>query len=584
MRKFHKRIYILIGFMVFLAVLDASFSLLTMYAIDEVVTPKLADRLWIVGVGYLVLTLLLSGTVKLFIDYAGELELDLLYKMRKDCFEKLQRLSFSYYDENALGWLMARTTSDAQKVASTLAWGIVDFFWGASMMLFIVIIMFVVHWQLALVTLAVVPILAVVSLYFQKRMLSSYRDVRKINSKITGAFNDGIVGAQTSKTLVREEQNIDEFQAITNDMKVASVRAAHYQAVYLPMVIVLSTLGVCLALQFGAGFLVSGVISIGTLVLFIQYARQFFDPIREMARIYTEMISAQAAAERVIGLIHEEEKIKDHDHIVAKYGDIEDEDRSNWEQIQGSVEFEDIEFYYKETEPILKKFNLSVKEGESIALVGETGSGKSTIVNLACRFYEPISGSVKIDGVDYKERSQQWLHSQIGYVLQSPHLFSGTILDNIKYGRLDATLEEVKEVCRLVDAHSFIAELENGYDTEVGEGGSKLSTGEKQLISFARAILANPRIFFLDEATSSIDTETEKRIQHAIDVVLEGRTSFIIAHRLSTIRNVDRILVISQGEIVEQGSHDELMSAKGAYYGMYKKQYIEETEQEALSA
>lgn len=565
-KVFKKDFIILIGFMVALAATDITFPLLTRYAIDNFVAEGDYEGLTQVAFLYVGLAIALSLIVFFFIRYAGKLEMEIQYKLRKDSFRKLQRLSFSYYDKNAVGWMIARTTSDAQKIAETVAWGIVDMVWGGTMMLGVSVVMLLINWKLALVTLLTVPILAFISIFFEKKMLLSYRGVRKINSKITGLFNDGIVGAKTTKTLVREELNIEEFSDVTKDMKKTSIRAATLSAGYLPMTLFISAVGTVLTLFFGSNLLIGGALTYGTLVLFITYARQFFDPVLELARIYTEMISAQAAAERVMGLLNEKEEIAD-DQV---------EEKEDYGTIKGDVTFENVSFYYKEGEYILKDFNLKVKAGETIALVGETGSGKSTIVNLACRFYEPTEGKILIDGEDYKTKPQKWLHSNIGYVLQSPHLFSGTIKENIRYGKLDATEDEVIEAAKVVRAHDFIMKLENGYDTEVGEGGGMLSTGEKQLVSFARAIIGKPSLFFLDEATSSIDTESEAKIQKAIEEVLQNRTSFIVAHRLSTIRSADRILVIDKGEILEQGTHEELLKRRGHYYELYTNQFIDE--------
>ncbi|SFN55328.1 ABC transporter ATP-binding protein [Proteiniclasticum ruminis] len=569
---FKKDFLILCGFMVGLAGMDIVFPLLTRYAIDNFVANGDYNGLTLVGVLYGILALGLGLIVFLFIRHAGKIEMGIVYKLRKDAFEKLQRLSFSYYDKNAVGWMIARTTSDATKISETVAWGVVDLVWGATMMLGVSVVMLIINWKLALVTLITVPVLAVVSVFFEKKMLVSYRNVRKINSKITGLFNDGIVGAKTTKTLVREELNIEEFQDVTKDMKKTSIRAATLSAGYLPMTLFISAVGTVLTLLLGSNFLMDGALTYGTLVLFITYARQFFDPILEIARIYTEMIGAQAAAERVMGLLHEKEEIVD----------TEVEEKEDYGKIHGDVTFENVSFFYKEGEYILKNFNLQVKAGETIALVGETGSGKSTIVNLACRFYEPSEGKILIDGEDYKKRPQSWLHQNIGYVLQAPHLFSGTIKENIRYGKLAATDEDIIEAAKVVHAHDFIMKLEKGYDTEVGEGGGMLSTGEKQLISFARAIIGKPRLFFLDEATSSIDTESEAKIQKAIEEVLENRTSFIVAHRLSTIKNADRILVIDQGEILEEGNHEELLKKRGHYYELYTNQFVEEAGREVL--
>ena len=569
---FKKDFLILCGFMVGLAGMDIVFPLLTRYAIDTFVANGDYKGLTMVGVLYGILALGLGIIVFLFIRHAGKIEMGIVYKLRKDAFEKLQRLSFSYYDKNAVGWMIARTTSDATKISETVAWGVVDLVWGATMMFGVSVVMLIINWKLALVTLITIPVLALVSVFFEKKMLVSYRNVRKINSKITGLFNDGIVGAKTTKTLVREELNIEEFQDVTKEMRKTSIRAATLSAGYLPMTLFISAVGTVLTLLLGSNFLMDRALTYGTLVLFITYARQFFDPVLEIARIYTEMIGAQAAAERVMGLLHEKEEIVD----------TEAEEKEDYGKIHGDVTFENVSFFYKEGEYILKNFNLQVKAGETIALVGETGSGKSTIVNLACRFYEPSEGKILIDGEDYRKRPQSWLHQNIGYVLQAPHLFSGTIKENIRYGKLDATDEDIIEAAKVVHAHDFIMKLEKGYDTEVGEGGGMLSTGEKQLISFARAIIGKPRLFFLDEATSSIDTESEAKIQKAIEEVLENRTSFIVAHRLSTIKNADRILVIDQGEILEEGNHEELLKKRGHYYELYTNQFVEEAGREVL--
>lgn len=439
---FKKDFLILCGFMVGLAGMDIVFPLLTRYAIDNFVANGDYNGLTLVGVLYGLLAMGLGLIVFLFIRHAGKIEMGIVYKLRKDAFEKLQRLSFSYYDKNAVGWMIARTTSDATKISETVAWGVVDLVWGATMMLGISVVMLIINWKLALVTLITVPVLAVVSVFFEKKMLVSYRNVRKINSKITGLFNDGIVGAKTTKTLVREELNIEEFQDVTKDMKKTSIRAATLSAGYLPMTLFISAVGTVLTLLLGSNFLMDGALTYGTLVLFITYARQFFDPILEIARIYTEMIGAQAAAERVMGLLHEKEEIVD----------TEVEEKEDYGKIHGDVTFENVSFFYKEGEYILKNFNLQVKAGETIALVGETGSGKSTIVNLACRFYEPSEGKILIDGEDYKKRPQSWLHQNIGYVLQAPHLFSGTIKENIRYGKLAATDEDIIEAAKVVHA------------------------------------------------------------------------------------------------------------------------------------
>jgi ATP-binding cassette subfamily B protein len=529
------------------------------------------------------LVALQAVNVWLLIDIAGKIEIGVCYDIRKLGFKKLQELSFSYYDKTPVGWIMARMTSDTQRLGETIAWGLVDLMWGSVMMLATLCIILYLNWKLALIVMSVLPALALVSMYFQRKILAEYRRVRRINSRITGAFNEGIMGARTIKTLVREEDTLQEFKELTGNMRNSSVRAVVVSSIYMPIVMALGSIGTGLALWFGGEGVIYQTLTYGTLVAFISYTAQFFEPIHQLARIFAELQNAQASAERVFSMIETEPDVKDSPEVVKVYGDVFSAKRENWPPIKGNVTFDNVSFSYKDGEEVLENFSLDVKAGESIALVGETGSGKSTIVNLICRFYEPQEGEIRIDGVDYRKRSQLWLQSNIGYVLQAPHLFSGTIRDNIRYGKLDATDDEIIEAAKLVNAHDFIMRLKDGYDTEAGEGGSRLSTGEKQLISFARAVLANPRIFVLDEATSSIDTETERIIQSAIQKVLKGRTSFIIAHRLSTIRSADRILVIRDGRVIEEGNHTELLKRKGYYYSLYTNQFKEEKEMELMS-
>lgn len=562
--------------------IDVIFPLMTRYAIDNFVIEGKFEGLWIFAAVYGLLVLIQATNVKLLALNAGSIETGVIYDIRRKGFDNLQQLSFSYYDKTPVGWMMARMTSDVQRLGDTIAWGMVDMVWGFTMMVGIAIVMLFINFRLALISLSVVPLLAIASVYFQQKILKAHRRVRKINSRITGAFNEGIMGAKTTKTLVREEENLKEFKGLTLEMFDSSVRAAMYSAVYLPLVVTLGSIGTGLAMWYGGKAVMLETISYGTLVLFISYTIQFFEPVRDLARIFSEFQSAQASAERIMSLIDTKPEITDTPEVLGSFGDVFDPKPENWPEIKGDITFRDVNFSYKDGEEVLENFNLEVKAGQSIALVGETGSGKSTIVNLLCRFYEPVSGEILIDGVNYKERSQAWLQSNLGYVLQTPHLFSGTVKDNIRYGKLDAADEDIINAAKMVNAHEFIMKLEKGYETEVGEGGSRLSTGEKQLISFARAILADPRIFVLDEATSSVDTETEKIIQDAIQKVLKGRTSFIIAHRLSTIRSADRILVISHGKIIEDGNHSKLMRDKGHYYRLYTNQFMEEQEKEIL--
>lgn len=577
-KPYRRQLFLLGCVMVAVGGIDVIFPLMTRYAIDNFIVPGTLDGLWIYGAVYAGLVAVQGLNVWLLISMAGRIEMSLVYDIRRIGYQRLQELSFSYYDKTPVGWIMARMTSDAQRLGETISWGLVDMCWGFSMMTAIVGVMLVLNARLALIVLSVVPLLAVISLIFQKLILKGFRDIRKTNSKITGAFNEGIMGAKTSKTLVREERNLEEFQSMTGDMRTSSIRVAVLSSIYMPVVLTLAGVGTAFALWFGGGRVAAGVLTYGTLVAFISYTVLFFEPVNQLARIFAELQSAQASAERVLSMINTEPEILDLPQVIEQFGDAFHPKKDGWPDIHGDVEFRNVTFAYKDGEKVLDDFSLQVKAGENIALVGETGSGKSTIVNLICRFYEPTEGQILIDGVDYRERSQLWLQSNLGYVLQAPHLFSGTILENIRYGRLEATDEEVIAAAQLVNADAFIQKLENGYDTEVGEGGNRLSTGQKQLISFARAIVADPKLFVLDEATSSVDTETEQIIQQAIQTVLEGRTSFIIAHRLSTIRSADRILVIVDGKVIEEGTHHQLLLRRGYYYRLYTNQFLEEEE------
>lgn len=581
--KSQKKLFIFL-FIVMIGVgtLDSVFPLFSKYVIDNFIQKNTLDGLNRFIFIFFIIIFIQGVNVFLFLALGGKVETNISYDIRKKGFEKLQILPLSYYDEKAVGWLMARMTSDINRLSETISWGLVDFSWGITMMLAIVIAMFKLNAKLALIALAVVPPLAIASAYFQRRILKAQREVRKINSKITAAYNEDISGAKTTKTLVREDINLEEFGSITEDMRKASINATVVSSLYIPIVLVLGSIGTALVLNFGGKGVIAGRISYGTMVAFISYTMQFFEPVRQLAVIFAEVQSAQASAERVFSLLEEVPSICDDEEVVKEYGDFFNPKKDKWPEIKGEIEFKNVSFTYKDGEKILDNFNLKVKSGETIALVGETGSGKSTIVNLLCRFYEPTSGKILIDGIDYRSMPQVWIHDNLGYVLQTPHLFSGTIADNIKYGNLDATEWDIIKASRQSNSHKFITEMEKGYDSPVGEGGNLLSTGQKQLVSFARALVRNPKIFVLDEATSSIDTETEKMIQDSIEKILEGKTSFVIAHRLSTIRNADRILVIKDGKIIEEGNHKNLIKKKGYYYNLYVNQFIEEKSKEIL--
>ncbi|MDE8333606.1 ABC transporter ATP-binding protein [Erysipelothrix rhusiopathiae] len=574
-----KNLFLALFFVLLEAVIGVILPVLNRYAIDVFYQGHGSTET------ILKFTLLYGGLVAVqafliyeFIYRSGLIEMDISYQIRQNVMEKLQTLPFSYYDKTPTGWIMARMTSDVSRLSEILSWSFNDLVWGFLVMILLLIVMFTVNWKLALIILVIVPMVYFVSAWFQKRILQNYRSVRAENSKITHGFSEGITGAKTTKTMGLEAIHYSEFKNNTMAMRSKSIHAVILSALYMPLITLISSLGNAGIIYVGGNMALQGVIQIGTLILFTQYAERFFEPLRNISNVFAQLQMAQASAERVLSLLEQDSTLVDRPDVIEKYGTILNPNESVYEPIVGDIEFKDVDFYYQASEPILNKFNLTVQPKQRIALVGETGSGKSTIVNLICRFYEPISGSILIDGVDYRERSIGWLHSHLGYVLQAPHLFSGSVRDNIAYGKPDASDEDVINASKLVDAHRFIMELEDGYQTDVGEGGNRLSTGQKQLISFARAILVDPSIFILDEATASIDTETEAIIQNAVETVLKEKTSFIIAHRLSTIVNADRILVIDKGQILEDGNHHSLMSQKGRYYELYMNQFNEKNQ------
>jgi len=567
----------------FTAIAEIAFPLVTRGVIDAIAADGAdADLAWF-GTLYAFFTVMLGCSVAGFIWFGGKLRTHIAHDIRMDGFCNLQRLSFSYYDYRPVGWLMARMTSDCERLSNILAWGMLDLVWGLTMMIGIAIAMVVMDLSLALIVLSVLPVLAWISMHFQHRILKSARQVRKTNSRITGSYNESIMGVQTSKAFVREAENLQKFGGLTDQMHSASVTNLVQAALYLPIVLTLGSVAIGLALVFGGLEVIWGAITAGTLVAFLTYARHFFEPIEQLAHWFAEMQMAQASAERVMSLVIAEPEIRDRDHVVAAMQESKQADVAidGHADAINEIRFEDVSFRYAVGDPVLQSIDLTIHAGETLAIVGSTGGGKSTLVSLLCRFYEPTSGGIRIDGVDYRERSLHWLQSNLGIVLQSSHIFGGSIMDNIRYGKLDASADEIIAAARRAGAHDFIAALEQGYETPVGEGGSKLSAGQKQLISFARAILANPKILIMDEATSSVDTVTEHQIQQGLDELLADRIALVIAHRLSTIRNADRILVIERGSIAEQGSHAELMALQGRYFRLYTQQSLSEFANEA---
>ena len=583
MRPYGKPIFWMVLMAFYGSAMDAVIPLFQQYAIDHYIADSTLTGLgWFIG-AYVVV--ILTQTASNYISAFGacKLELSVGRDLKRESFNHLQTLSFSYFNQNSVGYVHARVMSDTDRIASTLAWSMAEGVWHSAYLVCAIVMMLILNWKMALCVLVIVPIVAISSMYFQKKLVFFHRQVREKNSRITGAFNEGITGATTTKTLVVEDKMEKEFDELTADMKKVSVRAMHFRAIFISTTTLAASLALALVLWRGGIVTREGVMLIGTLTVFMNYAQGMMEPIQWLVQALSSLVNVQVNVERFTTLMETKSDVQDTPEVVEKYGDTFSPKKENWEELHGDIEFKDVTFRYPDgDENILEHFNLKVPQGTNVAIVGETGAGKSTLVNLVCRFYEPTEGQVLIDGRDARERSQLWLHSNIGYVLQTPHLFSGTVLENLRYGRENATMGEIEAAVRAVSAEGIIERLPDGYQSDVGEGGNSLSTGEKQLLSFARALLADPRIFVLDEATSSVDTVTERLIQDAIEKVMDGRTSFVIAHRLSTIRRADVILVVNAGRIVERGSHAELMAKKGVYYGLYTRQYREEQIQASM--
>jgi len=557
------------GFIVAIAVvafLEAYFTLLSKRIIDEGIIAGDRDRLIALMIEYGLLMIVMSAFVFIFIYLCGVLGQRVVYDMRKRMFDHMQTLSFSYFDRTPIGWLMSRVTSDSERIADLVTWGMLDVTWAVLTVVTALAFMFTINWQLTLIVMLMLPVLLYVAIWFKKRILAEYRITRKINSKITGSLNENITGVRVVKALGREKANLHEFDDLTGSMFRSAFRAAWLSALFLPIVQIISAVAVMAVIWYG-GFNVGSTLTIGGIQAFVSYITFMMWPVQDLARVYAQMQQSIASAERVFSLMDAQPDLVDRPGATDPG------------TLRGEIEFRDVEFYYEPNKPVLRSFNLTVKPGETIALVGPTGHGKSTIVNLVCRFYEPKGGQVLINGQDYTTMTMHGIHSRIGMVLQTPHLFSGTIRENIRYGRLDATDDEVIEAAKLAGADHFIMSLENGYDEEVGEGGVLLSVGQKQLLSLARAVLADPELFIMDEATSSVDTLTEALIQQGMDNLMRDRTSFVIAHRLSTIKRADRIVVIENGQIAEIGSHAELLRQKGHYYQLYTQQFRQELQQ-----
>ncbi len=560
---------------------DILMPLLQRYALNHFIAGNTLDTLpWYIAI---YVAAILFASVMNYISCRGAMttEVSVNRDLRAAAFNHLQTLSFSYFNQNSVGYIHSRVMSDTGRIGSLVSWSLMDCVWHTSYLIGSLAVMLLINARLALMVMVILPLIAVLFSVFQKKLIAANRKIRELNSKITGDFNEGITGAKTIKTLVIEDKMANDFVRDTTEIKRESIRAARLRGAFAVTMHLASSLALAIVLWKG-GYIAAS--EVGTFSMFMSYAQGMMEPVRWIVDAISDVITTQVNIERLTRLLGTQSDVTDTPEVVEKYGDSFNPKKENWEEIKGDIAFRDVSFRYPDgDEYVLEHFNLEIPFGSNIAIVGETGAGKSTLVNLVCRFFEPTEGQVLIDGRDARERSQLWLHSAIGYVLQTPHLFSGTIRENLLYGNPNATEEEIRQALALVSADEVVAKMEKGIDTDVGEGGDLLSTGEKQLISFARAILANPRILVLDEATASVDTLTEQKIQAAMETMISGRTSLVIAHRLSTVRNADLILVVKDGKIVERGTHRELLAAGGVYYRLYTRQYEDEATHRALA-
>ncbi|MBQ3706181.1 MAG: ABC transporter ATP-binding protein [Clostridia bacterium] len=581
MKKYRKTLILMIICGLCGTGVDLALPLLQRYALNHYITGRTMDTLPFYVVLYV--AIILFGAVVNYISTrnAWTTEVSVNRDLRSAAFDHLQKLSFSYFNQNAVGYIHSRVMSDTGRVGSLVSWTLMDSVWHLSYLVGSIVVMLAINARLALMVVLILPLIVVLFSLFQRKLIRANREIRELNSKITGDFNEGITGAKTIKTLVIEEKMGRDFLSDTAGMKRKGIHVARLRGLFALTMNLASSLALAIVLWKG-GYIAES--EVGTFSMFMSYAQGMMEPVRWIVDAISDVITTQVNIERLTRLLGTVPDVKDTEEVIRLYGDSFDPKKENWEPIKGDIEFENVSFRYPDgDEYVLEHFSLKIPFGSNIAIVGETGAGKSTLVNLVCRFFEPTEGRVLIDGRDARERSQLWLHSALGYVLQTPHLFSGTIRENLLYGNPAATEEEIWKALKLVSADEVVRRMDKGLEADVGEGGDLLSTGEKQLISFARAILADPRILVLDEATASVDTLTEQKIQAAIETVIAGRTSLVIAHRLSTVRNADLILVVQDGKIVEQGTHAELLQARGYYYRLYTRQYEEEATSSVLA-
>lgn len=569
----------LIVFAILGGICEIVFPLFQQYAINNFIYTEANNftvKIIYFAIVYLV-TLILYVIFNIRSTFAScQVEMHTSRDLRKAAFAHLQTLSSSYYNQFSVGYIHARLHSDTEKISVILSWILIDIMWCVTYTIGALISMLILNWKLALCVAVILPVAVGVSVYFRKRLTQYFHKVREANSIVTGKLNEGIIGAKEAKSLVVEKLLQRRFEQSSSAMERISVKMANWRSLYVSLFSLASSIALALVLWRGGIITANGVMVVGTLSAFLTYVVELIDRLNSLVATITNLTNTQVNIDRFNTLMNTFTEVQDRKEVTEKYGDVFSPKKENWEELSGEIEFENVTFTYPDgNEKVLENFSLKIPKGTNCAIVGQTGAGKSTLVNLVCRFFEPTKGRVLIDGKDIKDRSLSWLHSNIGYVLQTPHLFTGTIRENLVYGNENATQEQIDAAVEKVSAQSIIERM-GGYDAEVGESGDLLSTGEKQLLSFARALIADPKIFILDEATSSIDTLTEQKLQNAIEEAMKGRTSLVIAHRLSTIRQADIILVVKDGKITERGTHTELIKKKGYYYELYLKQFRDE--------
>lgn len=552
----YKKLYMLMFVVVISGLLQAVVPLSIKLLTDDFITKQNLRGFIIAGLSFFLIVVISTLAIYSFYVFGGKLEYQVSKDIRKSVFEKIEKFSITNIKKYEIGELISRLTSDVQKLSEVFSWGVMDACHSIIVLLFSIGIMLYLSFTLTIMLFLMLPIIYIVTILFQKNILKFQRKVRDYNSKIIRSYTESLSYIKTIKALGIEEKKKKEFVVFNNKYRKYNLKSILISAIFVPTVMFIASIGVGFAFNFSSISVMKNIMTYGAFLSFLTYSFQIFEPFKMLAQIFADLKSAQASAERVFQILYEDDEI-----IEGLETDI---------NFDGNIKFENVSFHYFDDDKlVLKDFSFEIKNGQSVAFIGSTGSGKSTIVNLICKFYDPTSGDIFLDGINYKNIDKTCLYNNLGYVLQQPQLFSISIKENIKFGNENATDEEIMEICNLLGIDEFISKLPDGIDTVIGESGYNISSGQKQLISFARALIKNPKLLILDEATSSIDTETEKFIQNKMKDILSGKTSIIVAHRLSTIKHCDKIVLIEKGNILEQGTHTELLDKKGIYYKMY---------------